>query len=166
MLLKMDAVMTETGFLRALQPFAKFCYSDFKYGDFKFQTLNTAKTAVVETDYSNLVVAGVPPITANVGLDFMLSPGIYGNVYYSYRDKMYFTSDNKNQADAFSLVNAKLGFRRTWGKHFTTDLYAGAVNLTGAQYYNKLFVNQLPDAYIPAPYEPNFFGGLNLKYTF
>jgi iron complex outermembrane recepter protein len=29
-----------------------------------------------------------------------------------------------------------------------------------------VFLNQLPDAYLPAPNEINYFGGVNLKYTF
>jgi len=29
-----------------------------------------------------------------------------------------------------------------------------------------IFVNQLPDAYLPAPKNTLFFGGLNLKYNF
>ncbi|MFM1877986.1 MAG: hypothetical protein RLZZ241_852 [Bacteroidota bacterium] len=46
------------------------------------------------------------------------------------------------------------------------DVYAGAVNLTGRQYYNMVFVNQLPDAYVPAPNVVNFYGGLRLNYGF
>ena len=163
-LLKADAFSRDHGVLRLFSPFANFCYSYFRYGHFRFQTLNSTRTSVNETDYSNLVVAGVPPVTANAGIDFHLAGGVYGNVTYSYRDAMYFTSDNKNKAKEFSLLNAKAGIRHTWADHFETDLFAGANNLTGSRYYYMLFINQLPDAYIPAPPEVNFFAGVNLRY--
>lgn len=161
-----DVVQSEEGFFRTVRPFANFTYSDFKYVDFAFQTLTANKQDVIIADYSGNAVAGVPPITANAGVDFAFKYGIYGNVIYSYRDAMYFTSDNLNKTDAFSLVNAKLGVRHNLGKHFGLDAYFGANNITGTQYYYMVFLNQLPDAYLPAPNEINYFGGLNLKYTF
>jgi iron complex outermembrane receptor protein len=63
-------------------------------------------------------------------------------------------------------VNAKLGLRKSLSSHFDLDAYVGANNLAGVQYYNMVFVNQLPDAYLPAPKEAFYFGGLNLKYHF
>jgi iron complex outermembrane recepter protein len=165
-LLKITAYENATGFLRAVKPFVNFCYSDFKYGDFKFQVLNSARTAVVETDYSDKVVAGVPPITANAGVDLLMRFGIYANVNYSYRDAMFFTSDNLNKTKSYSLLNAKLGFRHMLGRHFETEVYAGATNITSSQYYYMVFLNQLPDAYLAAPNKINYFAGLNLKYIF
>jgi iron complex outermembrane recepter protein len=50
--------------------------------------------------------------------------------------------------------------------HFDADLYFGINNITGTQYYYMVFVNQLPDAYLPAPNKANYFGGINLKYNF
>jgi iron complex outermembrane recepter protein len=164
--LKATAYRSAGGFLRSLRPFANFCYSDFHYGYFKFYTLNAARTSVVETDYSGKVVAGVAPITANAGIDLAMAAGVYANVNFSYRDAMYFTSDNLNKTKAYSLLNAKIGMSRNIGKHFGLDVFAGANNITGTQYYYMLFLNQLPDAYLPAPREINFFGGVNLKYIF
>jgi iron complex outermembrane receptor protein len=143
-------------------------YSDFKYKDFKYQSKVTkgGKDSLVEADYSGKAVAGVSPIMANVGVDIFTKPGIYASATYSYRDAMPFTSDGENMTEAFSLVNAKLGFRRNITNHWNIDAYLGANNITGSQYYQMVFVNQLPDAYIPAPNEINFFGGVNLKYNF
>jgi iron complex outermembrane receptor protein len=165
-LVKYTAYQSETGIIKALKPFANFCYSDFKYENFKFQTLNAARTQVIETDYSGKTVAGVPPITANAGLDLLFKYGFYANVNYSYRDAMYFTSDNLNKTKAFGLLNAKAGFHYLFFKHLDAELHFGANNIAGTQYYYMVFLNQLPDAYLPAPNEINYFGGINLKYTF
>jgi iron complex outermembrane receptor protein len=67
---------------------------------------------------------------------------------------------------SFNLLNAKLGFRRSLSPHFDVDAFLGVNNITGTQYYYMVFVNQLPDAYLPAPNKANYFGGINLKYNF
>ena len=155
------------GFLTDVIPFVNFTYSDFHYRDFVFQQAHSVqKDSVVINDFSDNVVVGVPKIVANAGVDVFTKIGLYGNVTYSYRDAMYFTSDNLNQTEAFSLLNAKLGYRFSFLKHFDADVHFGANNITGTQYYQMVFLNQLPDAYIPAPSEINYFGGLSLKYNF
>jgi iron complex outermembrane recepter protein len=165
-LVKYTVYQTTDGLIKGITPFANFCYSDFKYEDFKFQKLDATKKNVVEVDYSGYTVAGVPPITFNAGVDVDTKLGIYANVNYSYRDGMFFTSDELNKAGSYNLVNAKIGFRKTFMKHFGVDIYAGANNITSEKYYYMVFLNQLPDAYLPAPNEINYFGGINLKYTF
>lgn len=165
-LLKYTAYEAKEGFFRAVKPFANLTYSQFKYVDFKYQSLSTDKKSVVEVDYSNNWVAGVPPIVANVGFDLQTKYGIYLNVNYNYRDAMYFTSDNLNQTKSYSLLNSKIGIRQTILKRIDAEAFFGANNMTSTQYYYMVFLNQLPDAYLPAPNKINYFGGVNLKLTF
>ncbi len=165
-LLKYSAFRSNDGFIRSINPFVNFCFSDFKYKDYTFQTLSADKMSVVTVDYSGNDVAGVPPITANAGLDIFTKVGLYGNVTYSHRGVIPYTSDNVNKTESFSLVNAKLGFQHSIGDHFDLDVYAGANNITSTQYYFMVFLNQLPDAYLAAPFDVNYFGGVNLKYNF
>ncbi len=96
---------------------------------------------------------------------FTTNPGVYGNVNYAFRDAMPFTSDGANRTHAYHLLNAKLGYH-TRMDHFDLDVFAGADNLTGTQYYYMVFVNQLPDAYLPAPYEVQYYAGTSLRYNF
>lgn len=162
------SIESETGFIKLLQPFANFTYSDFTYENYQFERVgkNSAnKDSSIVENYSGKAVAGVSPIVFNAGFDIDTKSGFYGNVYYNYRSSMPYTSDGVNETSAYNLLNAKIGFRKTI-RHFGFNLYAGANNITGTQYYNMVFVNQLPDAYIPAPKEINFWGGINLKYTF
>lgn len=154
-------------FIKSFNPFVNFNLTHNRYGDnFKFQQLSADKKSTVELDFSKKVVAGVPPLTINAGFDLFAKMGLYLNMTYSYRDKMYYTSDNLNQTDVYKLLNAKIGFSHTFSKHIGVDLYVGANNLTGNQNYMMVFLNQLPDAYLPAPKEVNYFGGINLKYIF
>ena len=165
-LIKYAAYQSATGFFKSVNPFFNFAYSDFKYDGYSIQVLSSDKKTAVPTDYSGKAVAGVSPVTANLGIDFMTRIGLYANAVYSYKDAMPITSDGLNKTSAYSLLNAKVGYRTSLSAHFDLNLYAGVNNITGTQYANMVFINQLPDAYLPAPYKANFFGGVNVKYNF
>jgi len=165
---KYTAYESYKGFMRSVRPFANFAYADFTYRNFTFQKFKSGSnnTAVDTVDYSGKDVTGVSPITLNLGIDLMTNYGVYGNVYYTYKDAMPITSDGKEMTKSYDLLNAKLGLKKTLSRHFDTDMYFGVNNITGHQYYYMVFVNQLPDAYLPAPNKANYFGGINLKYNF
>ena len=160
-LLRFTALQSPTGFFRTIRPFGNITYSDFVYGDnFKIQ-----KSQSSTEDYSNKKVGGVVKIVANLGIDLAMAQGFYANINYNYKDKVPITSLNDLYAKNYNLLNGKIGFQHSLSEHFDLDVYFGATNITGAKYYLMVFVNQLPDAYIPAPKNPNVFGGINLKYN-
>lgn len=165
-LLKYTAYQSDKGFLRTVKPFANFTYSQFKYVNYKYQALDATKKNIIETDYSGNPVAGVPPVTFNAGVDLQTKYGFYLNVNYNYRDAMSFTSDNLNKTRSYSLLNSKIGIHYFIFKHFDADVFFGANNITSTQYYYMVFLNQLPDAYLPAPNKINYYGGINLKFIF
>lgn len=167
-LLSYKAIESKTGFIKLLQPFANFTFSDFKYKDFKYEKVGKNQLnqdIKITEDYTGKAVAGVASRVYNIGVDADTRIGLNGNIYYNYRGEMPFTSDGLNVAKSYGILNAKLGFSKSI-KQFDFNLYAGANNITGVQYYNMVFVNQLADAYIAAPKEINFFGGVNVKYNF
>jgi iron complex outermembrane receptor protein len=88
------------------------------------------------------------------------------NLTYSYKDAMPISSDGLNKTSSYNLLNGKIGFQNKISNKLDIDLFVGATNITGTQYAYMVFVNQLPDAYLPAPYKINYFGGINLKYNF
>jgi iron complex outermembrane receptor protein len=160
-LVKFTAFQSGNGFFRVIRPFANMTYSDFKYGD----NFTIQKSVTVTEDYSNKRVGGVPKMMANIGVDLMMAYGLYANMYYNHKDEVPITSLNDFWAAGYNLLNGKIGMKHDLGKHFNLDLYFGATNITGAKYYLMVFVNQLPDAYIPAPTKANVYGGVNLKYN-
>lgn len=168
-LLKFTAVQSDRGFFQTIRPFANLTYSDFKYGD----NFIIQKSVTVSENYSNMAVAGLAKIVANVGVDIFMKHGLYANISYNYKDKMPVTSDGlltgtttAYHASSYNLLNGKIGIKQNLGKHFDLDFYVGATNITNTKYYLMVFVNQIPDAYIPAPNTANFFSGVNLKYNF
>lgn len=166
LLLRYTAFESSTALLKSVRPWANFTYNNFKYDDFYYESVPRGETQAVRALYSGNAVAGVPPIVANIGVDVDTKFGLYGNVNFNYRDAMPITSDGAFKTEAYSLLNAKIGYQKTIAKHLDLNVYAGANNLTSTQYYYMIFVNQLDDAYLPAPDRANFFGGINLKYIF
>jgi iron complex outermembrane receptor protein len=79
---------------------------------------------------------------------------------------MPISSDGVNNTTSYHLLNAKLGFQNAVCSHVDLDLFFGINNITVTQYPYMVFVNQLPDAYLPAPYKANYFGGASVKYNF
>ncbi len=169
--IKYTAYEANKGFFIAIKPFANLTYSNFKYKDFKYQTVGKsivtpAKDSAFTTDYSNHYVAGVAKFVGNVGIDVMMKYGLYTNISFNHKDGMPITSEGTYFAPGYNLLNAKIGINRSIGKHFDTDAYFGVNNITETKYYLMVFVNQLPDAYIPAPNKATYFAGINLKYNF
>lgn len=161
--LSWEAYQSSTGFFRTVHPFANLSYSDYKYSGLQFGTLDKNKEPEV-ADYDGKAVAGVAPLTANIGMDLEMKWGLYANAAFNHRDGMPITSDNEYNTSAYNLLNAKLGIRRTVCKHFNVNAFAGANNITGTQYYYMVFLNQLPDAYLPAPDKINYYGRVELTY--
>jgi iron complex outermembrane receptor protein len=153
---------SEAGIVRMVRPFANGTFSDFKYDNYLFQFQGDP----APKNYDGLPVAGVAKFVANAGLDFNLAYGFYGNFVYNHKDPVNITLDGTLRAKSYDIINAKLGFRQSLSSRFELDVYSGGQNLTGNQYYYMIFVQQLPDAYLPAPKKELLFGGLNLKYNF
>ncbi|MDB5202521.1 MAG: TonB-dependent receptor [Ferruginibacter sp.] len=164
-LVKYTVLESTKGFFRTVSPFANFTYSDFTYKNYPFHIIAPGnKDSIV--DYSGKAVAGVAKYVANLGIDVSTAPGVYANVNYMYKDGMPITSDGINRTGSYNLLNAKLGIRRSISAHFDVDAFVGGNNLTNTKYPIMIFVNQLPDAYIAAPRNANYYGGLTLKYNF
>lgn len=164
--IKYNAYESMTGFISSVKPFANLAYSDFKYVGYSFQTLSADRLSAVVANYDGKAVAGVAPLTTNIGTDVMSNLGLYANLTYTYKDAMPISSDGLNKTTSYNLLNGKIGFQNKISKKLDFDLFFGATNITGTQYAYMVFVNQLPDAYLPAPYKINYFGGINLKYNF
>lgn len=170
-LVKYSVYQSQKGFFKSIVPFANITYSDFKYKNYTYQTVGKTvtlpqKDSAFTTDYSNHAVAGIAKIVGNFGVDVATKVGLYMNVTYMYKDGFPITSDGLNKTTSYSLLNAKIGFARSLGRHFDIDASFGASNITNTKYPIMVFINQLPDAYIAAPRNANCFGSLKLKYNF
>jgi iron complex outermembrane recepter protein len=150
-----------------LRPFLTYAYSDFRYKDFYSDNNHNAATV----SYSDKKVAGVAPNVLNLGLDLETRPGLYAYLTYRYVDAVPYTFDNLHEARAYSVLNAKIGYRKTFGDHFSLDVYGGADNLTNSAWYTFLFFSgnlagTTDPHFLPMPYTATFYGGAKLAYIF
>lgn len=164
-LVKYTAYQSAKGFIKSVRPFANFTYSNFKYVDYTFHTKSSAGVDSA-INYNGKAVAGVGPFNFNAGMDIYLNHGFYGNVIFQYKDAFPITSDGLNKTSAYNLLNAKIGWAQNISRHIDVNLYFGIDNITNTQYPIFVFINQLPDAYLPGPLKANYYGGLSVKYKF
>jgi len=181
--LSYNIIDNKTGFITLLRPWITYAYTNAVYVDFKNHIKSSKGGDTVNADYSGKKVAAVAPNVFNIGIDAVTKPGFYLSLTYNYTDKAPVTFDNYHYMSAFSLLNAKIGFKKQLGNHFSLDVFAGANNLLGSTYYSFIFVGQNiaelgqgTDSYIkggggdgyilPAPYGATFYGGAALKYKF
>ena len=150
-----------------LRPFATYAYSDFRYKDFYSDNNHNAATV----SYDDKKVAGVAPSVLNLGVDLETQPGFYAYLTYRYVGDVPYTFDNLHYAKSYSLLNGKIGYRRTLGDHFSLDAYVGADNLTNSTYYTFLFFSgnlagTTDPHFLPMPYRATVYGGAKLAYIF
>ena len=176
--LKYAIVNNPQGLFTNVTPFINFTYSDFKYGD-NFTLVTGSTVALRDTiDYSGKRVYGVPKVMNALGVDVATRLGIYANLVHIYKDGVTIgtlrtSASGVNpkvfttyQSSSYSLLNGKIGFKRNLSNHFALDVFLGVDNITKTKYPLMIFVNQLADAYIPAPPKAVVYGGLNVKYNF
>ena len=170
-LVKYAVVQSDKGIISSVTPFINFAYSDFKYKDFMYKSGSTTSN-ITTIDYSGLNVVGVPKIASTWGVDLLLNNGLYANFYHLYKDGVnigFETISGVNylrKSPSYNLLNGKIGFRKSLSSHFDLDVFVGSDNITNTQYPYMVFVNQIPDAYLPAPLKANTYGGVNLKFNF
>jgi iron complex outermembrane receptor protein len=86
-------------------------------------------------------------------------------------DETPVTFNNQSNVKSYSVLDARLGYKKAVGDYFSLDAFVGSNNITGSTYYNFLFVGQnvgaLGDGYIsPAPYKPTLYGGTTVSFNF
>ncbi|BAP33462.1 putative paral putative outer membrane receptor [Chryseobacterium sp. StRB126] len=162
---------SENSFIERVVPFVNLSYYDAKYKSF------TTIVGGKEDSYNHQNVVGVPRNKYALGLDIYTKQGFYLLNTYNYLGQVYTNFNNKNLVKGFGLLNAKLGYKKTFGK-FDVDLYVMGNNLTNQINYTFLFLGNnindsdkgsnysVPTDLNPGPNKSYFFYGANLKYRF
>ncbi|NVK26395.1 MAG: TonB-dependent receptor [Flavobacteriia bacterium] len=160
-----DVITGSSGLVEKLTLMANYSYSNHRYVDFYSDANNDANTV----DFSGNRVSGVSPHIANFVVSGEVRGGFYFNVGYQYVDKMPINFSNDEYAPAFSLFNAKVGYRYS-ANRWNLDAYAGGQNLSNSLYYNMVILNQTgrggnaPKVFLPGSYNATFFAGISVSY--
>ncbi|MBV9963803.1 MAG: TonB-dependent receptor, partial [Parafilimonas sp.] len=95
-------------------------------------------------------------------LDIITTPGIYLTSNFNYTSSIPLTDANDVYADAYKLLQLKLGFKEQFSKT-VLDFYFGIDNLLNETYSLGNDLNALGGRYFnPAP-KRNYFGGIQIQ---
>ncbi len=145
----------------SLQAFVNATFSDFEFDEF----------VDGENDFSGNQLTGAPETTINAGLDLFSDQGFYGNLNLQHVGEMPIRDDNTVFSDAYTVLNLKWGYQRTFFNHLNINLYGGIQNLGDEKYASMLqinaaaFGNALPRYFYPG-LPRNYYGGLAVSYIF
>lgn len=164
---------TSTGFIERIEPYFNLSLYDFKYSNFRSENKKGVK------DYSGNKIVGVPSTKYSIGLDLDTKIGVYVRNTFNYMSDVYTDFANTIQIKGFPQYNAKIGYKKSFGK-FDLDAFVAGNNLTNHINYSFIFVGDaigdtdLGNGYPadvttdinPGYHKAYFFGGLNIKYRF
>lgn len=139
-----------TGLLRMCRMKSAFTYSDFRFRDYQQQHVN----------YSGNRVTGVPQYTAATSVDVLLPGNLYIYFQHFYIDRIPLNDANTEFANAYNLVQAKVGWLRFIGTRKQLELYAGVDNLLNQLYSLGNDLNAFGGRYYNAAPGRNFYAGL------
>lgn len=124
-----------------------------------------------DNNYSGNDLTGIPRHLLNAGISFLTRPGIYGNLNYQFVDKMPMRDDNTAYSDSYQLLNAKLGYEKSFSNHFRLDIYGILNNFLNTKYASMIMVNAAsfggsePRYYYPG-LPRNYYLGAEITYSF
>ncbi len=130
--------------------------------DFKFKKYETENAQGLH-NYSGNGLTGVANNIASFGVDISSRRGLYLNTSFNYTSGMPLNDANTFHADAYRLLNAKMG----WNKQLqrtTLHLFAGVDNGLNQLYSLGNDLNAFGNRFFnPAPVR-NYFGGVGLRF--
>lgn len=137
------AYMPEKSEIKTIRPFISFTYHDFNNVDYKSDNNNNGATK----NYNGLAVSGIAKNLLNGGVDLETQSGVYLYVTDMYTGKMPIVLDNTEFADAYHLLNGKIGWHKTINsahkrKEWLINVFGGIDNITGQLYSPMISLNQ------------------------
>ena len=138
-----------------------YSFSDYTFDDF----------VDGEDDYSGNKLTGTAPHIFSLGVNSKLPLGFYANLNYQFVDAMPMRDDNSIFSESWQVVNAKIGWQKTFAENWNLEVFAGMNNVLDEKYASMILINagsfggNAPRYYYPG-LPRNYYGGMNLKYKF
>ncbi len=111
--------------------FISYLYTHYRFVDFSEKGQN----------FSGNQLTGVPKDMLSAGIDVNTFSGFYGSLTIQHTGSMPMRDDNSIFSSPYSLLNGKLGYRRTLFNKINLDLYAGINNIFNEKYASMILVN-------------------------
>lgn len=121
--------------------YAAYTWSHFRFLDFTDR----------DRDFSGKALPGVPPHHGSAGVEMQYPWGLYAHCGWEWTDRLPIDDSNTIYADAYQLVNIRLGWNGRQGQ-WSWRLYGGIQNLLDARYAGMVQVNAPPAGPNPPRY--------------
>jgi iron complex outermembrane receptor protein len=122
-----------------------------------------------ENDYSGNRLTGVPKHRLNTGWRLEHARAFYWTVTAQHVGTIPLTDANSLFSEAFTLLNSRMGYKRSFGKSFTVGADLGINNIMDERYASSVLINAVgfgnsePRYYYPGN-SRNLYAGLELRY--
>ncbi len=121
---------------------------------------NFTNYMVGTSDYSGKILTGVPKNIILGGFDINTKCGLYLYGSVNHTGKLPLNDANDEFAKAFTLLQAKIGWKKQLSHSFQLELFAGSDNLTHQNYSLGNDINALGRRYYNPAATNNYFGGI------
>jgi iron complex outermembrane receptor protein len=133
---------------------AAYTFSDFKYGEFKKDTIS----------YTGKYLPGVPVQSLALQAQIESKQGIYLRANCSLASKIYLNDANSAQADPYHLVGVRAGFNFNVHSRMKLNIYAGVDNVLDETYSLGNDINAAGGRYYNAAPKRNYYAGLAINF--
>ena len=163
---------TDITIYRGLKLNLSYTYSHFIYDSYSARVVeldSTGNIVEVEKDFTGNVAPSVPEHNLYAALSYShnITEEITGFVKFSFMgvSGLWVDDANSDKTDAYNVINTVLGFDMVFGK-FNLLISGGINNITGLVYVGFTNTNSTNGRFYEAGEPRNYFGSLNLGYTF
>ncbi len=133
---------------------AAYTLSDFKYGEFKKDTVS----------YTGKYLPGVPVQSLSVQAQIESKQGVYLRANCYLASKIYLNDANSAQADPYHLVGVRAGFNFSVHSKMRLNIYAGVDNVLDETYSLGNDINAAGGRYYNAAPKRNYYAGLAINF--
>ncbi|WKN42686.1 TonB-dependent receptor family protein [Tunicatimonas pelagia] len=113
-------------------------------------------------DFSGNDLTGVAPNVWVTTLRLQTRPGFYANLTYNFTDEIPLNDANTVFADAYHLVQGRLGYRKELNSGWQLELFTGADNLLNQKYSLGNDINAFGRRYYQPAATRNYYAGLKI----
>ncbi|MFL9484006.1 TonB-dependent receptor [Chitinophagaceae bacterium LWZ2-11] len=146
-------IRNNTAFLSSLALSEAFSYQPYKFGTYTY----------ANADNSGNKLTGVPRTVSVSGIEAVTKPGFFCYVSINNTSSIPLTDANDAYADAYHLLQAKIGYR-AGGKNFRYQIYVGGDNLLNEVYSLGNDINALGKRYYNPSPARNYFAGVVVSF--
>ncbi|MEZ4903844.1 MAG: TonB-dependent receptor [Spirosomataceae bacterium] len=136
---------------KGLTLFSNYTYSDFRYRQYQTTTGN----------FEGNVLPGIPKHAAQAELRYFTPWGLFAITQVRHASQLYADDANAVTANAYTVLNLRLGIQKTVGK-IHIEPFAGVNNLLEATYFQNVQINAAANRYFEPAQGRFLFGGIKM----